>query len=167
MQHSSVMGDTVHSSKFYELVFFFRRCLARGVRPCALLQKQPRAITLLRILPCVMECLAPCTFLWYSCTLFVLTPAVTAVWFASASSSVYCTPFLQRALKLVLPATPAPLVRTCPLQVDWKPKGRGSKTGKSRSVPSLFDLCLDLLADNFDSVESLGCVRLTSLFFFF
>ncbi|CAM9488152.1 unnamed protein product, partial [Ectocarpus sp. 12 AP-2014] len=45
-----------------------------------------------------------------------------------------------------------------PIKVDWKPTGKGSRSGKSRAIPSLFRLCLDLLADNFDHIESLGDV---------
>lgn len=41
-------------------------------------------------------------------------------------------------------------------QVEWEPKGKGSRTGKSRAVPSLFRLCLNLLVENFDHIESLG-----------
>ncbi|CAN0447822.1 unnamed protein product [Ascophyllum nodosum] len=44
------------------------------------------------------------------------------------------------------------------VKLEWKPRGRGSTAGKSRGVLTLFRLCLDLLAENFDHVESLGDV---------
>lgn len=49
------------------------------------------------------------------------------------------------------------------LQVDWTPRGRGSRSEKRKAIPSLFAMCLDLLADKFDHVESLGYVRYLTL----
>ncbi|CAN0288754.1 unnamed protein product, partial [Discosporangium mesarthrocarpum] len=42
------------------------------------------------------------------------------------------------------------------LKVNWQPRGRGSRVGKVAKVSSLFDMCLALVADNFQYVESLG-----------
>eukprot|EP00904_Undaria_pinnatifida_P005750 jgi/Undpi1/2304/HiC_scaffold_13.g05688.m1 len=43
-----------------------------------------------------------------------------------------------------------------PIKVEWTPRGRGSRSGKSNAIPSLFQHCLNLLSDNFDHIESLG-----------
>ena len=67
-------------------------------------------------------------------------------------------------LVFLSPPPPSPSALTRIRQLEWKPRGRGSTAGKSRGVLTLFRLCLDLLAENFDHVESLGCACKLSFF---
>lgn len=116
---------------------------------------------------------------YISCSPSPMTSSVSPTWiytyFVRTLPPPGCTLHLDTSFSrtflgwngiLILPATDDIL------QVDWTPRGRGSRTEKRKVVPSLFDMCLDLLADNFDHVESLGSVLssvlpLTCLYLFF